>query len=382
MPTYYETLGVKPTATEQEIIGAFDQQYNYWRRLVNHSDPKYARQAKEAIQLLETIRTTLTDPDRRSAYDASIGRGEVQGGLDDPEALYQSTTPAGQTLLPPKPVKPDAAPARTRSRKMLVDAWVCPACSEPNQQGHQFCQHCGHELSQECPKCKKMFEKRVNFCPACEKDQQAFLRRKEQERLEEQQKLREQEVQAIQIRRQAIEERLMQTEAYLRSYRYRLAQETLTGSYRLTSVESSTWPEAEVLEEQSKMLRQKADELQKQINIMRKRAIWKVAPFTAVIGVIIGIVAPYVLLNLQIIVHIPGNEWLVAVVLVSVAIGIAWPIFYFYEFGGRRNSYLDYVTAYITSVVLSSLTPVFIAIAVILFIIVIICGVLAILGGA
>lgn len=51
---YYEILNLQPTASSADIQTAFENQYNQWRRLVTHHDPKVVNQANQALQALET----------------------------------------------------------------------------------------------------------------------------------------------------------------------------------------------------------------------------------------------------------------------------------------------------------------------------------------
>ncbi len=132
--TYYEILEVTVSATQAEIETAIENQYNQWRRLVTHHDGSVVTQANQALQALEQIRATLTDPQKRKAYNEGIGLGDVVSGLGDPEALLQ------QTGLPSVP-SPTSARKQTRDIQRL-DAWECPKCSSANPTGTAFCQQC------------------------------------------------------------------------------------------------------------------------------------------------------------------------------------------------------------------------------------------------
>lgn len=86
MPNYYEVLKVATDANPAEIEAAYDAQYNHWRRLVTHHDPKIVHRANQALRWLEQIRTTLLDDELRTAYDARLGLTPGISGLADPQA--------------------------------------------------------------------------------------------------------------------------------------------------------------------------------------------------------------------------------------------------------------------------------------------------------
>jgi cell division protein FtsB len=180
-------LSVEPTANTNEIEDAIDEHYHKWRRLVTHHDPKVVNQANEALQTLETIRATLTNPDQRRIYDAAIGVGEKVMGLGDPEAVIaQAEVTAGAKPPPapaPKAAQADAAPSKR------VDAWVCPECGTPNAIGLRYCNECGAQIGTECTKCDELVEMAAKFCAACGVNQEearyeAALERQEEVRAE------------------------------------------------------------------------------------------------------------------------------------------------------------------------------------------------------
>src|SRR3990170_8094223 len=142
MTTYYEILKVQTTASVSEIESAFETQYNQWRRLVTHHDPSVEAQANQALITLEQVRTTLTDPAKRSAYDAGIGMRGAVGGIADPEAVLRAAMPPPFTQPPTK-----AVPAGQPGAVQRVDAWICPKCHTANSIGTGFCKQCGQALS-------------------------------------------------------------------------------------------------------------------------------------------------------------------------------------------------------------------------------------------
>jgi hypothetical protein len=159
MTTYYEMLDLEPTVDNNEIEDAIDDHYHKWRRLVTHHDPKVVNRANEALQTLETIRATLTDPDQRRVYDAAIGVGNPVMGLGDPDAIIAQ---GGKVATPPA----SCSQKDTKPQKR-VDAWVCPKCQTPNTIGLRFCAECGYQIGAECTRCGELVEAAAKFCSAC-----------------------------------------------------------------------------------------------------------------------------------------------------------------------------------------------------------------------
>jgi len=157
-------LQVQPTATDKEIETAIDARYNQWRALVTHHDPNVVNQANQAIQLLEQIRATLTDPAKRAVYDEAIGVKGATAGLVDPTAVINM--PHVTMPPPPRPPMPNPTVGATGAAG-TVNAWVCPKCSVANGIGTRFCRNCGTALGRECPNCEKTIEAIAKFCPDC-----------------------------------------------------------------------------------------------------------------------------------------------------------------------------------------------------------------------
>ncbi len=139
MPNYYEILKVQPNATTPEIEAACDTQYHYWRRLVTHHDPEMVSKANQALQWLEKIRATLTDPVKRKAYDTQ---------------LRLNSSPATN----PQPVVVQSA---------SDNAIVCPKCHVANSKSARFCVRCGETLIVDCPRCNTQMIFSEKFCPKC-----------------------------------------------------------------------------------------------------------------------------------------------------------------------------------------------------------------------
>jgi hypothetical protein len=130
------------------------------------------------LQLLETIRTTLTNTNMRAVYDAGIGIGVMLGGLADPEAILHQTatapTPPSPDLLKPHTTAPSAAAV---SKPKL---WVCPKCNCDNPVDTKYCYKCGAQLVRNCPECNKMTSLVVSgFCGNCGFQYEVALQRAE-----------------------------------------------------------------------------------------------------------------------------------------------------------------------------------------------------------
>jgi hypothetical protein len=175
MPNYYEILGIAPTATVGEIDAAYESRYNECRRLVTHHNAAVVNQANQTLQLLETIRRTLTNLDSRSVYDAGIGASNIVGGLADPEQfLHSSISTSSSPVAPPRPAMTPPIPQRTASAtptpsvSVQSGLWACPKCKMDNPAHTQFCFNCGTQLVRECPECKQMKSLvATGFCGQC-----------------------------------------------------------------------------------------------------------------------------------------------------------------------------------------------------------------------
>ena len=174
MANYYEILKLPPTASMVEIETAIDAQYNYWRRLVTHHDPQTAQRANQALLAMETIRSTLTDPVKRSNYDTALGA--KVSGLADPQ-LTASPVPS---MRPSPPASP-TAPSRPDKSPERVDAWLCPHCDKANPIRSMYCQSCGAVLGQVCQQCRAVYEVKASFCPSCGETPGRITRRHELE---------------------------------------------------------------------------------------------------------------------------------------------------------------------------------------------------------
>lgn len=165
MTNYYEILNVSPTASTSDIEQALDAQYNQVRRLITHHDPNIVNQANRDLQVLEKIRSILTDVGKRSAYDAAIL--PQFGGLVDPQ--IQPSSPNSQPSLfvgSPQPAV-SASPSQPVGPIPSQRGWTCPKCQSINAVNSQFCKSCGETLAAPCPACKHLAERNAEFCTNC-----------------------------------------------------------------------------------------------------------------------------------------------------------------------------------------------------------------------
>jgi len=164
MANYYELLKVSPSASAQEISSAFDTQYEQWRRLVTHHDPNVVNQANQALQLLEQIRATLSDPAKRAAYDEGIGLRSV-GGLADPTAILNMPS---APMTPPAPRQMPGAAQPGSVAPTQPALWTCPKCAKENPPNTRFCFNCGTQLVRACPECgQETSLVATGFCGNC-----------------------------------------------------------------------------------------------------------------------------------------------------------------------------------------------------------------------
>lgn len=197
MQNYYEVLQVAQNAAIPEIEAACETQYNRWRRLVTHHDSETVDKATRALRMLEQIRTTLTDPARRAAYDATLDLSGTVSGLADLQA--QPSRPIAPPLSSRAPGLPQTAPLVAPAARL--DAWRCSKCHAASPVGTRYCRHCGEEIGRDCPKCGKLIEKSIRFCPECGVEVKTYI--EEKQRLAEEYARRQQEEARHQAEEQA-----------------------------------------------------------------------------------------------------------------------------------------------------------------------------------
>ena len=195
MANYYETLHISPGASLAEIQDAYETRYNYWRRLVIHRDPDVVNKTNQALQQLETIYATLTDPVKRQAYDIQIGLTGSTARLTSPQVPPQSV---------PSPASSSNDEQQLVTRGVQDNVVVCPECHVENPKSARFCGQCGHTLIEDCPQCHTSVAFYEKFCPACGGNMKELRYRKRVEDAERHR--REQEQARLWAERKAREE--------------------------------------------------------------------------------------------------------------------------------------------------------------------------------
>jgi peroxiredoxin len=76
MNTYYTMLGVEPTASQDELTAAYQQQRDKYNiHALNEMDTEMQQVAAQRLAELDRAYAVLSDPAQRAAYDARIGIG-------------------------------------------------------------------------------------------------------------------------------------------------------------------------------------------------------------------------------------------------------------------------------------------------------------------
>ena len=105
MATYYDILGVAPTASADEIKSAFRREIaRYHPDKVQHLGQEFQEIAADKAAGLTQAYKTLSDESARVDYDAQLETGVVPPSPERPE-------PASQTEEPPARPEPTERPA-------------------------------------------------------------------------------------------------------------------------------------------------------------------------------------------------------------------------------------------------------------------------------
>ena len=130
-PTHYETLGLTPEASDEEIARAFAREL---------SRPRAFGGLAEVGLAYETLR----DPDKRRTYDASLGLNAEPETHPSPAALWEGTPyllrasahPAEQFAIDPLPRPvPPASPQRRPEPAARPGSFIASALREPVNPG-------------------------------------------------------------------------------------------------------------------------------------------------------------------------------------------------------------------------------------------------------
>jgi curved DNA-binding protein CbpA len=136
----YRLLGVPPNAGRVEIVAAC-------RRLARafHPDRNVSQRATEEMQVVNAVRSLLTDPESRAEYDQE--RLSFLQAMVRPRSLQ---TPRSLTA------EPAAPPAFARTAKAAMAGMLaalkalspgrCPSCDALVEPSYRFCGGCGAPL--------------------------------------------------------------------------------------------------------------------------------------------------------------------------------------------------------------------------------------------
>ena len=96
MPDYYDTLGVKKGASDEEIKKAYRKLARKWHPDANAGDP----QAEERFKEIQEAYSVLSDADKRRQYDAGgmFGGGPGGGFRFDPSSFRSGVGSFGDII--------------------------------------------------------------------------------------------------------------------------------------------------------------------------------------------------------------------------------------------------------------------------------------------
>jgi curved DNA-binding protein CbpA len=136
----YRLLGVAPNAGRVEIVAAC-------RRLARafHPDRNESQRATEEMQVVNAVRSLLTDPDSRAEYD--------QERLSFLQTLVR---PRPAAVARPATSEPPPPPALARTARAAMTGMLaalrgltpgrCRSCNAPVEASYRFCGGCGSPL--------------------------------------------------------------------------------------------------------------------------------------------------------------------------------------------------------------------------------------------
>lgn len=157
--TFYQILSVDVLASSEEILTAYQRERAKLSSAGDSSDPAI----EEASSLLNDAYETLSDPNRRAAYDRQLGL---------PPATDNALAVTSRPLLQPASMTeyaPDAAaPQKT-----------CANCGALNPRQVTMCIVCNSQIGRPCPKCGNTLALAQPVCDRCgtavsEYDRQRF----------------------------------------------------------------------------------------------------------------------------------------------------------------------------------------------------------------
>ncbi len=155
MAELYKTLNLLPTARPEEIRAAHARERE--RLLADNATDR--EEIAEQLLAVDEAYATLSDPNRRAAYDRSLGIGSAGGAL----VLATQPTAVVAPQAPPAPIVQQA----------------CPQCGALNPIQATMCSECGKQVSRPCPTCGRPVVLGQTVCSRCntfipEYDQRRF----------------------------------------------------------------------------------------------------------------------------------------------------------------------------------------------------------------
>ena len=124
MKTYYDLLGLAPTAAAEEVKSAFRREIaRYHPDKVQHLGPEFQEiAASRAAELTEAYRI-LMDPASRATYDAAI-LGGAPAAQPAPAAPAHTAAPAQERRVDPEQPQPHQVPESLRETRASVSMFV------------------------------------------------------------------------------------------------------------------------------------------------------------------------------------------------------------------------------------------------------------------
>ena len=120
-PTWYDVLGVSRDATPDEIKAA-------WRNATDKFEPG---SGSGQFRMFNEAADVLLDPDRRAAYDESLGAEPTPVSPGTGDVAPEREPDAEPMEEPPPPPESERPPSRrrTRDRPSLRPGWRCSSPS-------------------------------------------------------------------------------------------------------------------------------------------------------------------------------------------------------------------------------------------------------------